>query len=430
MPFFSSTKNNDRPLPVIADEAKKSSLKLSLISLFFLLFSLNSYASTNIKAVSFDNKNNLRISVDNKSDFKVFLVKNPWRLVVDVGSSQIDKSAQNPKLPHFIKSFRSRVENNTTRMVFDLKYEINVVSSKYEKISGKKYGTIIADISGVKSKSKTKTNNDSDINKFIFTKLEEFDEGKFEKEEEKKYVIKRKITPSYKLPNKTTKRKPVIVIDAGHGGKDPGAIGRYLKSKEKVITLSFARELAKQLNNTKKYEVYLTRHKDFFIPLRGRVEIARRKNADIFISIHANSAKNRKANGFSIYTLSEKSSDKQAARLARKENRAGIITGMNFSGASADVMKTLIDLSQREAMNSSAKFANQAIRSVKRSGIGILQNTHRFAGFAVLTAPDMASVLIELGYLTNKKEEKLLNSIYYKRKVSKSLVNAINEYFK
>ena len=429
MPFFSSIKNSDEPLLVTQSEAWQSKARFLIISFLFILFSLNSYANSNIKKVAFDSKNNLRISIDGKSDFKAFLVKNPWRLVVDVGSSKIDKSAQSPELPHFIKKFRSRVENNTSRMVFDLKDEINIVSSKFEKISGDKYGTIIATISGVKSSSIKSKKASSDINNFIFSKLEEFDETEVKKDKIK-YVTNPKSQPSYKSPNKTTKKKPVIVIDAGHGGKDPGAIGRYLKSKEKNITLAYARELAKQLNNTKKYTVYLTRHKDFFIPLRGRVQIARKKNADMFISIHANSTKNRKTKGFSIYTLSEKSSDKQAARLARKENRAGIINGMNFSGASEDIMKTLIDLSQREAMNSSAKFANQAIKSVKRSGIGILQNTHRFAGFAVLTAPDMASVLIELGYLTNREEEKLLNSLYYKRKVSKSLVHAINEYFK
>ncbi|MBL6664843.1 MAG: N-acetylmuramoyl-L-alanine amidase [Rickettsiales bacterium] len=392
----------------------------------FLLFISHSFAATtNIKKISFDSNNNLDISIDNKSDFKVFLVKDPWRLVVDVGSSQIDKAAQNPKLPNFITSFKSRVENNTTRIVFGLKDEIDIVSSKYEKTSDQKYGKIITILSGVKKKSPATNTIDTNINDFILSKVEEFDQNQIQE-----LVIEKTLETSYQKPNKTTHKKPVIVIDAGHGGKDPGAIGRYLKSKEKNITLSFARELAKQLNNTKKYKVYLTRHKDFFIPLRDRVSIARKKNADIFISLHANSAKNHKAKGFSIYTLSENSSDKQAERLARKENRADIIHGVNFSGASQDIMKTLIDLSQRESMNSSAKFANIAIRSIKKSGIDILQNTHRFAGFAVLTAPDMASVLIELGYLTNNAEEKALNSLQYKRKVSKSLVTAINEYFK
>ena len=133
--------------------------------------------------------------------------------------------------------------------------------------------------------------------------------------------------------------------------------------------------------------------------------------------------------GFSIYTLSETSSDKQAELLAQKENQADIINGIDFSGASKDIMKTLIDLSQRESKNSSARLAKFIIKEVKKADIEILQNTHRFAGFMVLTAPDMASVLIELGYLSNKTEEKMLNSLSYRRLVAKTLASAIEQYF-
>jgi N-acetylmuramoyl-L-alanine amidase len=223
--------------------------------------------------------------------------------------------------------------------------------------------------------------------------------------------------------------KKIIIIDAGHGGKDPGTIGNYARTKEKNITLSYARELGKQLMLTKRYKVYLTRDEDFFIPLKQRVAIARKKHADLFISLHANASENTDAEGFSIYTLSETSSDKQAELLANKENRADIINGMDFSNASQDIVKTLIDMSQRESKNSSSRFANIVINSARQSGIAILQNTHRFAGFAVLTAPDMASVLIELGYLSNKNEEKMLNSLMYKRKIAQSIVDAIDEYF-
>ena len=182
-----------------------------------------------------------------------------------------------------------------------------------------------------------------------------------------------------------------------------------LELKKKPLPYPYAKELGKHLINSGKYKVYLTRSRDKFIPLFDRVKIARRKKADLFISIHANSARNRGVSGFSIYTLSERASDKRAALLAKKENRADIIHGVNFSGASRDIMKTLIDLSQRQSKNNSSNFANIAVKSIKNSKIKILQNSHRFAGFAVLTAPDMASVLIEIGYLTNKYEEKLLN---------------------
>jgi N-acetylmuramoyl-L-alanine amidase len=220
------------------------------------------------------------------------------------------------------------------------------------------------------------------------------------------------------------------VIDAGHGGKDPGTIGVYARTKEKNITLSYAKELAKHLMNEKKYKVYLTRDDDFFIPLDKRVAKSRRKKADLFISLHANSIVDKHISGFSIYTLSDNSSDKQAELLAQKENQADILSGIDFSGASKEIMKTLIDLSQRESKNSSARFAKYVIRDVKKADIEILQNTHRFAGFMVLTAPDMASVLIELGYLSNRHEEEMLNSSSYRRHVAKTLTNSVNQYFK
>jgi len=225
-------------------------------------------------------------------------------------------------------------------------------------------------------------------------------------------------------------KKPIIVIDAGHGGKDPGTIGNYARTKEKNITLSYAKELAKILINQKKYKVFLTRDDDYFIPLDKRVEKSRRKKADLFISLHANSITDNSVSGFSIYTLSETSSDKKAELLAEKENQADIINGIDFSGASRDITKTLIAMSQRESKNNSAKLAKHMIFQVKKAGIEILQNTHRFAGFMVLTAPDMASVLVELGYLSNKREEEMLNSASYRRHVAKTLALAVDDYFK
>ncbi len=224
-------------------------------------------------------------------------------------------------------------------------------------------------------------------------------------------------------------KKPVIVIDAGHGGKDPGTIGIFARSKEKNLTLAYAKELAKNLQKTRNYEVFLTRDSDKFIPLKERVQKARRKKADLFISLHANAINETSVSGFSIYTLSEKSSDKQAEILAQKENQADIINGINLSESSREVMKTLIDLAQRDSKNSSAKFAQNVIEEMKGENIEILQNSHRFAGFMVLTAPDIASVLIELGYLSNKKEEKLINSLGYRRLIAKSISRAVENFF-
>ena len=393
-------------------------------------------AEVKIKKIGFNAKNQLEIFISDKSEFKIFTLENPSRLVIDIANADFEKATYQPAIPAFATSFRSRKGNGSLRLVFDLNQKISVQKTNFEK------GKITAELVGIESgaqttavtKIKTIVKNDA-----ISNKVEEFEvqtERIVNPDGSAKYIV-RKIPKgvNYETNVVSTKnfavlqRMPIIVIDSGHGGKDPGTIGTFARTKEKNLTLSYAKELGKQLINTKRYKVYLTRDDDNFIPLHKRVKIARKKKADLFISLHANAIADSQVAGFSIYTLSEKSSDKQAELLAQKENRVDIINGMNFSGASQDIMKTLIDLSQRDTMNGSARFANIAIKSIKSSEINILQNTHRFAGFAVLTAPDMISVLIELGYLSNKEEEKLLNSLTYKRKVAESLTKAIDEYF-
>jgi len=393
-------------------------------------------AEVKIKKIGFNAKNQLEIFISEKSEFKIFTLENPSRLVIDIANADFEKATYQPAIPAFATSFRSRKGNGSLRLVFDLNQKISVQKTNFEK------GKITAELVGIESgaqttavtKIKTIVKNDA-----ISNKVEEFEvqtERIVNPDGSAKYIV-RKIPKgvNYETNVVSTKnfavlqRMPIIVIDSGHGGKDPGTIGTFARTKEKNLTLSYAKELGKQLINTKRYKVYLTRDDDNFIPLHKRVKIARKKKADLFISLHANAIADSQVAGFSIYTLSEKSSDKQAELLAQKENRVDIINGMNFSGASQDIMKTLIDLSQRDTMNGSARFANIAIKSIKSSEINILQNTHRFAGFAVLTAPDMISVLIELGYLSNKEEEKLLNSLTYKRKVAESLTKAIDEYF-
>ena len=221
-------------------------------------------------------------------------------------------------------------------------------------------------------------------------------------------------------------RKPVVVIDAGHGGVDPGARGS--RAQEKQVTLAFSQEFARQLRNTGKYEVYLTRSRDIYIPLRQRVNIARKHQADLFISIHADPIKRTSVRGMSFYPLSETASHKEAAALARKENRSDIIVGIDFDDQPPEVADILIDLAQRETKNLSVKFANLVVKNA-RGSTRLLERTHRFAGFRVLKAPDVPSVLIELGFLTNRSDEKQLRSASWRRKIAKSLVKSIDGFF-
>lgn len=234
------------------------------------------------------------------------------------------------------------------------------------------------------------------------------------------------LPPAPRKP-RASRAKAVIVVDAGHGGVDPGAIGRS-GSYEKHITLAMARDLRAALESTGRYKVVLTRDRDVFIRLRDRVAIAREAGADLFISLHADSIKNRKINGPSVYTLSEKASDKEAAALAEKENKADLLAGVDLADASPDVANILLDLTQRETMNQSARFATGMIGHISKVAKP-LRNTHRFAGFAVLKAHDVPSVLLEMGFLSSKKDEQRLQSKAHRRKLAASIRDAIDTYF-
>ncbi|NQV83313.1 MAG: N-acetylmuramoyl-L-alanine amidase [Rhodospirillales bacterium] len=222
-------------------------------------------------------------------------------------------------------------------------------------------------------------------------------------------------------------KKNIIFLDAGHGGVDPGTIGPS-GIYEKHITLSMAHELKRQLEQTGRFTVLMSRKRDVFVRLRERVRMARDQKVDLFISIHADTVRNRKIKGPAVYTLSEKSSDNEARELAEKENKADLIAGVDLTFETPEVTNILIDLAQRESMNQSAHFATSLIRELKKK-TQVLRNTHRFAGFAVLKAPDIPSVLLELGFLSNPADERALRSKSYRARLASAVSRAVASYF-
>src|SRR5262245_26691561 len=230
-----------------------------------------------------------------------------------------------------------------------------------------------------------------------------------------------------KQPIEEPKRgKPLIVIDPGHGGIDPGAIGSSIN--EKQLTLAVAKALKKELEDTGKFRVLLTRSRDVYIPLRERFGLAREKGAELFISLHADSHNNPLTRGASVYTLSEKASDAESAALAAKENKSDIIAGVDLSKQSNVVSNILIDLAQRDTKNMSTRFASLLVRELKDQTM-LLGNTHRFAGFAVLKAPDVPSVLIEMGYISSSKDEALLSNSDHQKRLARAVCQAVQNYF-
>ena len=233
--------------------------------------------------------------------------------------------------------------------------------------------------------------------------------------------------PPSAAPLARTDKRKLIIIDPGHGGVDPGAIGQS-GVYEKQIVLAMAHQLKKVLEASGDYRVKLTRRRDIFLRLRQRIAIARAAQGDLFISLHADSLNDPSHRGASVYTLSERASDKEAAQLAAKENKSDIIAGMDFSAETPEVANILIDLAQRETMNHSARFAGTLVNELARD-IKTLRRSHRFAGFAVLKAPDIPSVLVELGYLSNATEERLLQDPGHRHKIARAIHRGIDRFF-
>ncbi len=218
-------------------------------------------------------------------------------------------------------------------------------------------------------------------------------------------------------------RKPVIVIDPGHGGHDPGAIG-VKGTKEKAITSAAAKELRKQLLATGRYRVMVTRSRDIYVDHEERLRIARAGGADLFISIHADSAGNKTARGASVYTLADRAKN----RSKRIVNNQNWIMDVDLAKQSDPVGDILVDLAQRTTETQSEQFADVLLKNLGGT-THLIGNSHRRAGYFVLLAPDVPAVLLELGFLSNAKDEKLLNSSSHRKKVLRSVTRSINSYF-
>ena len=230
------------------------------------------------------------------------------------------------------------------------------------------------------------------------------------------------------LRTKPVKRAiPVVVLDAGHGGVDPGAIGTS-GVYEKDIVLAFAQEIKRQLEAGGRVKAVLSRDRDIFLPLRERVQTARRAQADLFLSLHVNSHKIKSIHGFSAYTLSEKASDAEAQALAAKENKADVIGGLNLGTYSDDVQNILIDFAQAKTNELSVRFTRDIMVKEVSQSAKLVKRPWRSAGFAVLKAPDVPSVLIELGYVTNRQEERKLRDAKYRRALSGAIARSIIRY--
>lgn len=407
--------------------------------LAFLLLSAQSALALSVDNVRFGtypDKTRLVFDLSEKSTFRVFALQEPYRLVVDLPSFNWKAGNVDKPPAAFVSDIRhGELQPGISRIVFDMEQPISVKTAFALPQQPGLPDRLVIDYSSTSQsgfdKEKGKVLGAASLDDIL--KAHPFTESPAaEFPEYKTASIGGMAPPPAPKPKQEEKNKPkykpLIVIDPGHGGIDPGAIGAN-KIYEKNVVLALSKELRRQLEDSGKYRVVMTRSSDTFIKLYDRVKFARKHQADLFISIHADSIEKSHVRGASFYTLSEKASDAQTARLAARENQADLIAGIDLTHEDEDVANILVDLAIRDTTNQGKFFANRVVDGFKDEGLRVLENPHRHAGFAVLKAPDIPSILVEAGFMSNPKEAQALNTSSYRKKVAKALKSGIDNYF-
>ncbi len=331
--------------------------------------------------------------LSDRTSYKLFELKNPDRVVLDLELAELKSNPKlDPKTAGIIKAVRyGKPENGKLRVVLDLVNSANPRSFLLAPIG--EYGhRLVIDL---------------------------YPQGKPLKE-----------TPATSI--KTMKNNPdrdvIIAVDAGHGGEDPGAIGAS-KSREKDITLQISRELKKAIDARPGMRAVLVRDGDYYIPLRQRFAKARKARADMFVSVHADAFHKRNVSGSSVFVLSRRGASSEAARwLAKKENQSDLVGGVTLEDKDNVLASVLLDLSQNATMEASGHAATQVFQSLRKFG-----KTHKkqveHAAFVVLKSPDVPSMLIETGYITNPSEEKKLKNRKHQKSLAAAIANGIEQHF-
>lgn len=353
----------------------------------------------------------IRFNVNEAVMFTSFRLDNPPRLVVDIPKAQLrHKTTSLPISSNTVQGVRLGTQQGTDlRIVIDLSAAIPASTALLK--TKKSYELVIRVGQALSNAQPEAGNTSSGYTPLTLPSSEQI------------------VTEQSIQVAKTIKKKQItIVIDPGHGGKDPGAIGPT-GTQEKRIVLAVAKELQTMINKTPGMRALLTRTGDRFIPLRERVLFARRNQADMFISIHAD-AGSRTANGSSVYILSTGGASSEMANLlAKRENESDLAGGVKISNKDAAIASMLLDLSIDATIESSNALATYLLRNLQRNG-GLHKKGVERAAFAVLKAPDIPSVLIETGFISNPNEERKLMDRGYQRKIAGAIMQGIKSYFK
>jgi N-acetylmuramoyl-L-alanine amidase len=347
------------------------------------------------------------MDLSHKIDLHVFTLADPYRVVVDIPQVTFRLPAKAGETGRgLIKAYRfGLVMAGGSRIVIDL-----VKPARVEK-------SFVVD------------STDSAPARLVLELLASDRESFLRKIALDQRFLRTQAPPLREQQSSSGDARPLIVLDPGHGGIDTGTKGPN-GQMEKDIVLDFAKRLREKIEAAGKYRVLLTRSDDTFVPLAERVRFAREASAALFISIHADSLPRREGDtqGATVYTLSETATDPAAARLAEQENRADVIAGVDLKEQPDDVAGILIDLAQRETKTFSVQFANKLVGTIKQTA-RLHKDPIKSAGFRVLRAPDVPSVLVELGYVSNKEDLQSLSSDSWRDRTANAMASAVDGYF-
>lgn len=425
-----STEFRTKPLN---SPARRTVLKAGGTLLLSVFTPFSAHAAQILAVRVWPSEDYTRVTLENDTDLKAthFLVKDPNRLVIDIDGLELNATLKQlvAKIQGddpYIKQVRvGQNRPNVVRLVFDLKEEVNPQVFTLAPVGDYQYRLIFDlypvnapdPIAALISKGDWSQDNPADTKSTVTQSNPEI-------------ANKRAAPPGIVERDKSPQvmRMLTIALDPGHGGEDPGAIGRG-GSREKDIVLSIAKRIKSKIEQQPNMRVMLTRDADFFVPLPMRVQKARKVQADLFVSIHADGFIEPTARGSSVFALSEKGASSTAARwLANKENAADLIGGVNIKSHDMQLAGVLLDLSTTAQINDSMKLAKAVLREI--GGINRLhKGAVEQAGFAVLKAPDIPSILIETAFISNPEEEAKLSDDAYQDQMAEAVLKGIKKYF-
>ena len=364
------------------------------------------------RIVGDDARTRIVIDFDREPRFSVHYIANPERIVIDLPATAFGFPAEDLAARGLFKDIRyGKMDEESARIVLTTARPVKLALAKVQADEAGKGHRLVLDAEMIDKQAfaelvKTQSWNDrtsSDGSEAAQT------------------------TSAIPAPEKPAPGDFVIAVDAGHGGIDTGAIGVDTKTEEKQVTLAFAKALTERLNKEPGIKAFLTREDDEFLSLSQRVLIARQNHAGLFISLHADTLKQKDIRGATVYTISDKASDKLAADLAERENLSDQIAGKETVAEPPEVADILLDLTRRETQAFSISLAESVLNSFKDQ-VGTINNPHRHAGFRVLQAPDVPSILLEIGFLSNAEDEKLLLDEAWRGKIAGLLTDAVKRY--